>query len=326
MRIAELPKIFPLIGSSFLRMGRTSDQAKFLFFGLLRTVSALASTDHKVVPYAATVCTKQVHVGPEITLRLARKSDVPGIQRCNLATLPENYNLQFYANHLRQWPELALVAESSEPSSVSGHENRRLVLKPDVPMYSQFINTKPEPNIVAYVIGKVEEHLEMDLDQDDKDWGLPATSYRSERLGHVTSLAVLQPYRRRGLAQALLEQLHHHMTACYGVKSVGLHVRQSNVAAERLYHSFGYTATERIPEYYQDGEDAFLMKKRLPHLSMRSQNHKPLFGTLRRSNPWDNGPAELRLPRIVGKMPSLEPAGRSADDEAAPEELLTGTM
>jgi len=42
---------------------------------------------------------------------MARRSDVPSIQRCNLATLPENYNSNFYLHHLRSWPELALVME-----------------------------------------------------------------------------------------------------------------------------------------------------------------------------------------------------------------------
>jgi ribosomal protein S18 acetylase RimI-like enzyme len=49
--------------------------------------------------------------GGRIAFRLARRSDVAGIQECNLATLPENYNSNFYVNHVREWPELSLVAE-----------------------------------------------------------------------------------------------------------------------------------------------------------------------------------------------------------------------
>jgi ribosomal protein S18 acetylase RimI-like enzyme len=36
---------------------------------------------------------------------------VAGIQACNLATLPENYNSNFFVQHVRTWPELSLVAE-----------------------------------------------------------------------------------------------------------------------------------------------------------------------------------------------------------------------
>lgn len=50
-----------------------------------------------------------------LTLRLARRTDVPSIQRCNLACLPENYNSAFYVDHLRQWPELSLVVVDDEP-------------------------------------------------------------------------------------------------------------------------------------------------------------------------------------------------------------------
>ena len=38
--------------------------------------------------------------GGHISLRLARRSDVPSIQRCNLETLPENYSAAFYVNHM----------------------------------------------------------------------------------------------------------------------------------------------------------------------------------------------------------------------------------
>ena len=54
-----------------------------------------------------------------IRLRLATRTDVPSIQRCNLACLPENYNSQFYCSHLRQWPEFALVAEAVETTTTT---------------------------------------------------------------------------------------------------------------------------------------------------------------------------------------------------------------
>lgn len=299
-------------------MRRTSDQVKLLVFGLLRTVSALATTEHKIFPYAAQAVAG--HGGsnmgvtlPEITLRLARRSDVPGIQRCNLATLPENYNQQFYSNHLRQWPELVLVAESSEP-----------LKREDQPIYSPFPSSGPESNVVAYVIGKIEEVTEMSPDQPDystKHRAPPA--FRTEKLGHVTSLAVLDGFRRRGLAQALMQQLHHHMESCYDVKSVGLHVRVSNAPAARLYNSFGYVVAEVIPAYYQDGEDAYLMKKWLEPQrdSPQPHHHMSLFGSLRRSRPWESGPRELRLPRLVERprCPEQQQQQQPQNGSASPE-------
>ncbi|KAL7558324.1 hypothetical protein ACA910_019354 [Epithemia clementina (nom. ined.)] len=348
-------------------MGRTSDQAKLLFFGLLRTVSALASTDHKVAPLGsqalAAVSAYTHHRNsnqhhhhhhqsppslPELTLRLAHRTDVPSIQRCNLATLPENYNQQFYTNHLRQWPELAIVVECATENnhygdlSSEGTEQQRLILKPDSHYsFSPFpTNGRPESQIVAYVIGKVEEHVLEDEEswRDRQDcWGqshgfLSPPTFRTEKLGHVTSLAVLEPYRRRGLAHALMEQLHHHMVSYYGVKSVGLHVRQSNLPAERLYRAFGYHAAERIPSYYQDGEDAYMMKKILePQVdssssssSYNSHNNLSFFGNLRRLKGRDIVSSQFRLPRSVGQP--LDGAATNEEEESNASALLTGTM
>ena len=273
---------------------RPSDQAKLLLLGLLRTVSALA-TEHKAAGYA-----QHFHdYAQPITLRLARRTDIPSIQRCNLATLPVNYNQQFYANHLRQWPELALVAEAG------AEENQR----PLVSM-GPFPTTQGEPKIVAYVLGKVDERVV----PVESRWRSPYddhhsydSQYTTEQIGHVTSLAVLQDYRGRGIAGDLMRQLHMHMAHCYDVDAVGLHVRKSNTPAGRLYEKFGYSVEEQISSYYQDGEDAFFMRKELEHAIAPS---KSLFG-LRRSRPWETR-QDLMLPRHIGALGG--------------HEMMTGTL
>jgi ribosomal protein S18 acetylase RimI-like enzyme len=304
-------------------------------------------------------------------------------------------------NHLRTWPELAIVAEavcleddeadsaalssssSSSSSSIGSNRSnnpRPLVYSPfSTNQYSNNYNTNKfsEPTIVAYVIGKVEERtvfldqeaqlLRMQQDSDDNGYYSSVFQKRShqrqqqqqpplvpqytiERFGHVTSLAVLEPYRRLGLARDLMKQLHHHMAACYtatsdnnnnnnniggggasgsgdgggGVESVGLHVRQSNLAAASLYQKFGYEITQRIPHYYQDGEDAYLMTKRLSddtqiQQQQQQQRHggsgvrgniavaslfpSSVFGSFRSPpRPWDKNfgvPLDLQLPRVI---------------------------
>jgi len=313
-----------------------------------------------------------------ITVRLARRTDVPGIQQCNLNSLPENYNSQFYINHLRQWPELSLVAEccfSDKDKKGKKHLSNFLSHSSEFPGDEE----ETSKHIVAYVLGKVEER---GVDQeeafreayDDGDFdenagyrsGLggsrssSAFSYQRELLGHVTSLAVLEPFRRRGLAVELMKQLHLHMQHCYpNVDSVGLHVRESNKAAVQLYKNFGYTAADIIPAYYQDGEDAYFMKKEFassaqeplsPSTSVQKQEGEKqqqvpssLFGSLQRRlagrqfqrqqqrRPWQTGPSELRLPRIVHNSSSKsstslpQPHLEERDDEETPE-LLAGTM
>jgi len=308
-------------------MKRPTDQAKLLFFYLLRSSAALA-TDSKAgvsVSAAAAYAASSIHScsssssssssssaleAGHICLRLARRTDVPSIQRCNLATLPENYNSQFYVSHLRQWPDLALVAEHVVPSSASS-----------------------EPNIVGYVLGKVEvkpvsrlnvlppnsSHLDPDeLYELGKLLGPPP---QMEPLGHVTSLAVLQDYRRNGVAAALMEQLHVHLEECYKVKGVGLHVRKSNQAACQLYERDGYCVDQVIEGYYQDGEDAFFMRKEL------EQTLDHAKWRFRRERPWERHDETVRLPRMLTRYQqpdhqSLEPPPILEEDL----EVMTGAM
>jgi len=371
-------------------MHRPSDQAKLLFFALLRgTVSALATE-----PKVATAVTGNVNLAvqnggatslsqqfPNIQLRLARRADVPSIQRCNLATLPENYNSQFYVNHMRQWPDLCLVAEdtmakcSSSSSTTTDHSNyynnnnNGPMFGANFPGLGGVVSGRSESNVVAYVLGKVEQRPRRiipsryytegyqigDNNGNDDDWNeqQQQENERDRFIGHVTSLAVLKPYRRQGLAQALMRQLHFHLEEAHGAGSVGLHVRKSNEAACRLYKEFGYQIDLTIPAYYQDGEDAYFMKKILdttvataatttttttttnsgnnngttnktlfyhhhhPAMSLPQAPKLPFFGR-RPLPPWETGPLDLRLPRTL--LPD------TAVTEEQNSGLLTGSM
>lgn len=77
---------------------------------------------------------------------------------------------------------------------------------------------------------------------------------------HVLSIAVDPPWRRRGVARALLEALLREETA-RGARSVLLEVRSSNLLARAFYASAGFVAEGRRPRYYPDGEDAVLMTR-----------------------------------------------------------------
>jgi ribosomal-protein-alanine N-acetyltransferase len=80
--------------------------------------------------------------------------------------------------------------------------------------------------------------------------------------GHVTTIGVAPEHRRRGLAQKLLV---HAETAMQRrkISVVRLEVRVSNVAAQSLYRQFGYATVQRLENYYNNGEDGFLMVKSL---------------------------------------------------------------
>jgi hypothetical protein len=142
-----------------------------------------------------------------------------------------------------------------------------------------------------------------------------------EALGHVTSLAVRHDYRRLGLARTLMTQLHHHLQD-HGIHSCGLHVRTSNRAACRLYQEDGYEIAQIIPSYYQDGEDAYFMRKLLHRVASSPQPHEPspLFGR----KVWKGGADEFRLPR-QHKIP-YHPDDKPTPSSSGSPELLTGTM
>lgn len=75
----------------------------------------------------------------------------------------------------------------------------------------------------------------------------------------VHDIAVAPEHRRRGLGKLLLE---HVLENCRlrGVRRVLLEVRESNIAAQRLYRSLGFEVIGRRRRYYQnDGEDALTM-------------------------------------------------------------------
>lgn len=218
--------------------------------------------------------------GGHIALRIARRDDIPGIQQCNLATLPENYHFNFYAQQLRTWPDLALVMEHVPASIVTAGEEdveRSSSANRVVSNVGSFFGGGYDPmsvrkcHIVGYVLGRIDQHpttatIESPSYQRMEDgFSMIKEDYSTAVLhGHVTSLAVLYPYRRRGLALQLMNQLHFQLREMHHVDKVDLHVRVSNDAAKRLYEQeLGYAIHDIIPGYYQDGEDAYLMRKDL---------------------------------------------------------------
>lgn len=80
--------------------------------------------------------------------------------------------------------------------------------------------------------------------------------------GHIVSLAVLPQWRRKSIATTLVEELCHIFKE-KGKKRVKLEVRVSNTAALALYKMLGFGKQKIVKNYYENGEDAVLMKKRL---------------------------------------------------------------
>jgi len=82
------------------------------------------------------------------------------------------------------------------------------------------------------------------------------------RKGHVVSIAVLPQGRRKGVAYALMTRAIEGMQY-YKAKLCYLEVRVTNAPGVSLYKKLGFEASRTIHGYYSDGEDAYVMTKKL---------------------------------------------------------------
>lgn len=78
---------------------------------------------------------------------------------------------------------------------------------------------------------------------------------------HVLKVATRPGFRRQGLARLLMENAEAYIGK-EGGETVTLEVRCSNVGAQELYSTMGYTLVGTRPGYYADGEDGLVMTKR----------------------------------------------------------------
>jgi len=81
-----------------------------------------------------------------------------------------------------------------------------------------------------------------------------------DHTGHITTIGIAPEHRRRRLASCLMETIEAGFRR-RDVRIVRLEVRSSNVSAQKLYSSLGYSITQKLPKYYSNGGDGLLMIK-----------------------------------------------------------------
>ncbi len=121
-------------------------------------------------------------------------------------------------------------------------------------LYERF----PETFIVAELDGKVAGYIMCRVEVGLSNFGLGGLI----RKGHVVSIAVLPRARRKGIAQALINTALEGMQY-YKAKQCYLEVRVTNDAGIALYKKLGFEVSRTIHGYYSDGEDAYVMSKKL---------------------------------------------------------------
>jgi [ribosomal protein S18]-alanine N-acetyltransferase len=121
-------------------------------------------------------------------------------------------------------------------------------------LYQRF----PEIFIVAEENGEIAGYIMCRIEVGLSNYGFGGLI----RKGHVVSIAVLPQYRRKGIAQAVITRALEGMQY-YKAKQCFLEVRVTNEAGILLYKKLGFEVTRTLNGYYSDGEDAYVMTKRL---------------------------------------------------------------
>lgn len=113
-----------------------------------------------------------------------------------------------------------------------------------------FIVAEAYSQIVGYIMCRIETGL--------PDFGLLGITKR----GHVISIAVLPENQRNGIGEALMQEAMTRMRK-YKAREIYLEVRTSNKAAIAMYNKLGFQTSRTIRGYYADGEDAYVMTRKL---------------------------------------------------------------
>ena len=116
----------------------------------------------------------------------------------------------------------------------------------------------PEAFIVAEEDGKIEGYIMGRIEVGLSNLGLGGLI----RKGHIVSIAVLPQSRRKGVAQGLINTAMDGMRYYKG-KQCFLEVRVTNDVGIGLYKKLGFEVSRTINGYYSDGEDAYVMSKKL---------------------------------------------------------------
>ena len=81
----------------------------------------------------------------------------------------------------------------------------------------------------------------------------------------ISQIAIAKEHRRKGFAKILLDSMLKHLKNGYPdeVETITLEVRKHNAAAIAFYEKNGFEAVLIKPHYYDNGDDAIYMIRRL---------------------------------------------------------------
>jgi len=122
---------------------------------------------------------------------------------------------------------------------------RKVFNEHDPYLYMQFYENYPDTFIVATINGFVTGYI--------------AGFLASGTVGRIFSLAVHPSYQRRGVGGHLIEQMIN-LFRSMGALEVILEVRSDNITAKRFYEKHRFFQFGLAEKYYNDSQNACLMK------------------------------------------------------------------
>ena len=78
--------------------------------------------------------------------------------------------------------------------------------------------------------------------------------------GHILVIAIKESYKKKGVGTFLMKKLMD-IYEKKGVMKLKLEVRASNTPALSMYKKLGFKITNRLRNYYENGEDVFLLRR-----------------------------------------------------------------
>lgn len=84
----------------------------------------------------------------------------------------------------------------------------------------------------------------------------------SNKTVRIPMIAVRKGYRRNGIGSALINKLFEKLIL-QNFQLIDLEVKTNNKPAIKFYKKHGFKISEKISNFYQTGEDAYIMKRSL---------------------------------------------------------------
>jgi len=132
------------------------------------------------------------------------------------------------------------------------------------------IDWKCFPQGIAYTPPEMRAFLKGALALVAENHAGAVVAFLVARKNRVITVDVLPRFRGRGMGRALMAECEKRIGAA-GARKLTLETGVKNRAAQALYRALGYTRVRRLPNYYLNGEDAWVMEKELESRKPRQE-------------------------------------------------------